>query len=400
MHLTCSDLLELPKSIGKLQKLRTLNLSHCGNLKCLSDSIGDCNMLSSIDLCYCMELTALPNSIGRNENLRVLRIGYTKIEKLPSSINTLRNLECLDLESCRGLAELPGSISNLHKLQVLNLESCTRLVELPEGISNLQKLQVLNLNFCRLKELPEGIGNLENLHVLNLKWCQKLGGMPRGIGQLSRLQKLGQFFVGEGEKFARISELANIGGISEDLIIRGIEHVMEPNDAQKACLKQKTNLQRLNLEWNRHDDVGEANTELQQGVLDDLEPPGIKVLEIHGYSGTRYAWWMQNEVGGGGQGIAHFSFLRVVNLSTFPNLKRLCGLVDLPCLEELVLYNMPSLESISGGPFPSLVKLEMENLPCLGEVWMVAERTMSDGEEGGGCNCLGQEFRVGIVCHI
>ena len=89
-----------------------------------------------------------------------------------------------------------------------------------------------------------------------------------------------------------------------------------------------------------------------------------------------------------------------MNLSTFPNLKRLCGLVDLPCLEELVLYNMPSLESISGGPFPSLVKLEMENLPCLGEVWMVAERTMSDGEEGGGCNCLGQEFRVGIVCHI
>ncbi|KAJ1256654.1 hypothetical protein BS78_K338600 [Paspalum vaginatum] len=377
VHLTYSLLIKLPKSIGKLQKLRTLNVSGCGKLKCLPDSIGDCNMLSSIDLCNCKVLTDLPNSIGRNEKLRVLRIGCTKIEKLPSSITTLKNLECLDLCSCRELVELPEGIGNLQKLQVLNLEDCVGLVELPKGIGNLEKLQ-----------------------VLNLKRCKKLGGVPIGIGQLSRLQKLGVFVVGEGEKFAGISELANIGGNINDLNIIGIERLMEPHNAHKACLKQKTNLQRLRLEWKRYYDVGEVNTERQQGVLDGLEPPpGIKELEIYGYSGSRYAQWMQNKVGGGGQGIAHFSFLRVMNLSTFPNLKELCGLVELPCLEELVLHKMPSLESISGGPFPSLVTLIMQHLPCLGDVWMVAERTMSDGEEGGSCsNCtphLGQEFRVG-----
>ena len=377
LHLTYSGLLEMPKSIGKLHKLRTLNLSHCEEMKCLPDSIGNCRMLSSIDLCDCQKLIALPNSIGRIEKLRVLRLGRTKLKNLPSSINTLRNLECLDLFCCRELVELPEGIDNLQKLQVLNLKNCERLVELPEGISNLEKLQNLILD-----------------------GCSELGGMPRGIGQLNRLQKLGLFVVGEGEKFAGISELANVGGNSEDLIVRGIEHVIEPHDAHKACLKQKTNIQRLTLDWNRHDGIGEANTELQQGVLDGLEvPPGIKKLEIRGYSGRQYARWMQNEVGGRGQGIAHFSFLRVMNLSDFPILKQLCGLMELPCLEELVLNNMPSLERISGGPFPSLVKLAMYSLPRLRDVWIVAKTTMSDREEGGSfSNCtyhMGQEFRVG-----
>jgi len=50
---------------------------------------------------------------------------------------------------------------------------------------------------------------------------------------------------------------------------------------------------------------GEVNTEfffnekvdtmLEEAVLDGLEPPaGIKELEICGYSGEKYAWWMHN----------------------------------------------------------------------------------------------------------
>ncbi|KAJ1273958.1 hypothetical protein BS78_05G025900 [Paspalum vaginatum] len=286
LHLTYSDIVELPKSIGKLHKLRKMNLSHCTKLKCLPDSIGECNMLSSLDLCNCKELRSLPNSIGRNEKLKVLRLGYTKIEKLPSSIATLRNLECLDLHYCWEFVEFPDGISNLEKLQVLNLKNCRRLEQLPEGISNLEKLQVLNLENCtglvkllegignleklqvlnltncrglvelpesigrldrlqvlnlencrRVVELPEGIGNLEKLQVLNVKDCEELRGMPIGIGQLNRLEKLGLFVMGEAKKFAGISELANIGWNSEDLVIRIIARVMELDNAHRTCLK-------------------------------------------------------------------------------------------------------------------------------------------------------------------
>jgi len=62
-------------------------------------------MISSIDLCGCKELTVLPNSIGRNEKLRVLRLSFTKIVRLPSIITTLSNLECLDLLGCFQLVE-------------------------------------------------------------------------------------------------------------------------------------------------------------------------------------------------------------------------------------------------------------------------------------------------------
>ncbi|KAJ1273954.1 hypothetical protein BS78_05G025500 [Paspalum vaginatum] len=415
----CMKLIALPKSIGKLHNLRTLNLSRCKGLKCLPDSIGDCDMLSSIDLCNCEKLTALPNSIGKNEKLRVLRLGYTKIKNLPSSTTTLRNLECLDLHCCWELVELPEGMGNLEKLQVLNLEYCQWLVELPECISNLEKLHVLNLKHCwnlvklpkgiskldkiqvlnlkgctDLVELPEGIGKFEKLQVLTLENCEELRGMPVGIGQLSQLQKLDLFVVGYGEKFAGISELANVGINSKDLVIRGIANVLEQDHAHKACLKQKTNLQRLNLEWKTHH-KGEVNPELEEAILDGLEPPpGIKGLEIYGYSGRKYAWWMQkrNQVGGEVEGLAYFQFLTVMKLHGFPNLNHLHGLVELPCLEELVMQNMPSLESISGGPFRSLVKLIMEDLPRLEEVWLVAERTMFDGEEGGSCSNWAPHF--------
>jgi Leucine-rich repeat (LRR) protein len=363
LHVTHSySLVEIPKSICKMKMLRTLNLSHCMKLKSLPDSIGDCHMISSIDLCSCSMLTVLPDSIGKLQKLRTLNLSWCiELKCLPDSIGRNKMLRLLRLCSSK-VERLPSSMTKLENLECLDLQGCCELVELPEGIVNLDKLQVLNLTDCT-----------------------KLGGMPVGIGQLSRLQKLGLFAIGKGEKFAGMSELANVSRFGEELTIIGIQHVMDTNDAHVVCLKQKTNLQRLDLHW-MSNNMEEVNTELQQDVLDVLEPPpGIKELEIHWYSGRQYAGWMQIQVGGGVQGPAPFPFLRVMWLCDLPNLKHLDGLVELPCLEELWLISMPSLESISGGPFPSLVKLRMCDLPCLGVVWMVPERSMPDVEDGGGC---------------
>ncbi|CAL4995822.1 unnamed protein product [Urochloa decumbens] len=348
LHVTFSNLSELPKSIGKLQKLRTLNLFQCEQLKCLPDSIVNCQMISSIDLSYCEKLILLPSYISTIKKLRVLRLGYTKIERVPSSVTSLVNLECLDLRRCSELVELPEDIGNLEKLQVLNLEKC---------------------------------GNLR--------------GMPLGIGKLSQLRKLGIFAADENENFARISELGNLTRIAEELRIQGVAHVMDPNDALKACLKEKMNLQSLNLTWGRRNHAKEVISKVEQAVLDGLEPPSwIKRLNIAEFAGGQFASWMLKQVDGGAQAILRFPCLTMMKLSNFPNLKNLEGLVELPCLEELVLSSMPSLESISGGPFPSLVEFKMDTLPSLKELWMVIEGTL-DGEEGEGfrnhsCHHLGQ----------
>ncbi|KAL6595680.1 hypothetical protein ACP70R_048020 [Stipagrostis hirtigluma subsp. patula] len=335
LHVSSSVLLEVPESICKLQKLKTLNLARCYNLKSLPDSIGDCHMISSIDLTDCLRFTTLPNSIGKNKNLRFLRLGCTGIQRLPPCITTLEKLECLDLSACQGLVEL-----------------------------------------------PEGIGSLKKLEVLNLDRCDKLEGMPVGIGQLTRLQNLNLFIVGGGENFAKISELGNVDKIDSRLIIKGISRVTV-DDANMARLKQKANLKWLMLQWGIDDGV---NAEKHTAVLDGLEPPsGIEYLFISKYAGGRCAAWMLKQVGSVSHALSHFSCLKKMMLNDFPNLKRLQGLVELPCLEELGLHNMPSLESISGGPFPSLLRLRMERIPKLEEVWLVTKSTMADGE-GVGCN--------------
>ncbi|CAN6315027.1 unnamed protein product [Urochloa humidicola] len=405
----CRKLTVLPNSVGKLRKLRVLNLSQCTRLKCLPESIGDCQMISSIDLCRCEKLTMLPNSIGKLHKLTTLNLSWCEeLKCLPDSIGGCQMISRLDLCNCKKLTMLPNSIGRNKNLRVLRLPY-TKIERLPSSITTLRNLECLDLCGClELVELPEGIGNLEKLEVLNLKECRSLRGMPIGIGKLNRLQKLGLFVVSKSKKFAGVSELANVGRNSEDLTIRGIACVMEPDDAYRACLKQKTNLQRLDLQWMTYGhDAGEVvNTELYQAVLNGLEPPpSIKELEIFGYSGRQYAQWMQNQLGGGLlaclfnnlqrdclekkgggkiiEGFGLFPFLRVMKLHYFPNLKHLHVLTLLPCLEELELLMMPSLVSISSGPFPSLVKLVMHGLPSLGEVWLVAERTMLDGEEAG-----------------
>jgi Leucine-rich repeat (LRR) protein len=382
----CKKLTTLPNSIGKLQKLKTLNLAHCEELKCLPDAIGDCHMISSIDLFRCMKLTVLPNSIGKLQKLKTLNLSQCEVLKcLPASIGGCHMISSIDICNCKKIAVLPDSIGRNEKLRALILCN-TNIERLPTSITTLRNLECLDLYNCwKLVELPEGISNLEKLQVLNLQKCNNLGGMPVGIGQLTRLQKLGLFVLCEGEQFAGLSELANVPGVGEELSIRVISHGVHPNATHKACLNQKTNLQRLDLQWMAHD-VVEVNNELVQAVLDGLEPPPeIKELEICGYSGRQNAGWMQNQIGRP-QRLSHFPFLRLMKLYDLPNLKKLHGLVQLPCLEELWLELMPALESISGGPFPSLVKLVFYQLPSLGEVWMVAEGTLPDGKDGEGCS--------------
>ncbi|KAL6597437.1 hypothetical protein ACP70R_046877 [Stipagrostis hirtigluma subsp. patula] len=338
LHLPFSDLLELPKSIGRLRRLRTLNLSNSISLKGLPDSIGDCHMISTIDLCGCKELLTLPNSIERNENLRVLKLSRTKVQRLPPGIRTLRLLECLDLEDCDGIVELPV-----------------------------------------------------------------------GLEQLPQLQNLNLFVVGESDTSAPISELGNIAGISRKLLITNIARVLEPDDTRKACLKLKTKLQILELLWGRQrpsNMIDTVNVENEEAIpiLDGLEPPtGIKVLKIRGYTGGKFAQWMLNKVGVGVQESPRFPYLTRMVLCGFPNLNHLEGIVELPCLEDLELGNMPSLESISGGPFPSLLRLGMSEMHSLGEVWMVTERmALTDvKEEDSSSSCNPHDMgRVQIGFHL
>jgi hypothetical protein len=65
--------------------------------------------------------------------------------------------------------------------------------------------------------------------------------------ELDRVQNMNIFVVGQGKISAQMSEHANIVDRYDDDLPFGHTFVMEPDDAHKTCLKQKTNIQSLNL---------------------------------------------------------------------------------------------------------------------------------------------------------
>ncbi|TVU31830.1 hypothetical protein EJB05_23531, partial [Eragrostis curvula] len=325
--------------------------------------------------------TAVLTAIFQVKNLKYLEICVLRCKALSEAISDVWSLQALYISSGRCLLELPKSIGMLAKLRKLSLSRCSELKSLPSGMTTLQNLEYLKLEECDgLLELPEGIGNLTKLKALDLDVNK---AMPPGIGHLTRLEKLNSFIVEFDKKYAQISELANLSRISGKLTIYFLRRVTDPCDARQACLKQKKNLHELELSWGSLHSSVDAKHEV--AVIDGLEPPsGITSLKIDTYGGGKFAWWMQKQVVGGVHGLCEFPFLTRMSLADFPNLKHLDGLVQLPCLEKLHLMDMPALESISGGPFPSLVVLKLNRLRSLGEVWMVTDTTLFINGEGEG----------------
>ncbi|CAL4891310.1 unnamed protein product [Urochloa decumbens] len=343
----CAMLVILPESIGKLKKLRTLELKYAWKVRSLPQSIGDCDNLHSLYLEDC-RIEDMPNSIGKLGHLRVLRIMF-----------------------CTGLRQLPESFEKLCNLRTITLYFCWDLQHLPPGITLLSQLEYLDLQYCsNLVELPEGIGNLKNLKVLNLKKCRTLCGLPAGCGKLTRLQKLGLFVIGDSAKDARISELENLDKLSGELRIKNIKYVRDPGDAEKVRLKEKDGIRKLSLDWyakgkvktsdmEGDNFVGVRTEELISGMENDLhllnclEPPSeIEKLRISGYRGQQLPHWMmkQNDSCDSSDidipkpsSPPQFFCLTNLVLKNLPNLEHLRELVDLPGIKVLKLTGMPKL---------------------------------------------------------
>ncbi|XP_066359452.1 putative disease resistance protein RGA3 isoform X1 [Miscanthus floridulus] len=339
--LKCTRLAVVPETIGKLKKLRTLELNHVWSIKSLPQSIGDC------------------------DNLRSLYLEYCGIKDIPNSLEKVKNLRILSIVECYNLQKLPPSESfgKLWNLQTLTLKFCWGLRNLPQCMTSLSHLESLDLGYCSdLVELPEGIGNLRNLKVLNLKRCKKLCGLPAGCGQLTRLQQLSLFVIGDSTKHARISELESLDKLNGELRIKNIKYVKDPGETDKVHLKEKNGIQKLSLDWYSRwevqpNDVEEElslNMEKDLHLLNSLEPPQkIEKLGICGYRGSQLPRWMTKQSDSCGladdrhivmqRNPPEFSHLTKLVLDNLPNLEHLGELVELPLIKILKLRGMPKL---------------------------------------------------------
>ncbi|CAN6362570.1 unnamed protein product [Urochloa humidicola] len=352
----CKGFVMLPQSIGKLSKLRTLELNCISDLEILPESIANCQNLESLKINYCEKLREIPTSVGRMENLRVLLIVRCSSLQLPSEFNgEFNNLQTVNLYGCRSLQDLPSTFV-CHMLHTLDLSE-TKITLLPQWVTSFGTLECINLRNCKeLLELPKGIANLRNLAVLDITGCSKLKCMPSGFGQLTGLRHLSLFAVGCGPDDARISDLENLDMLHNGhMTITNLKYLKDPSDAKKAMLKKK-NLWSLELDWSLSQTEDEllSDMEQDQGVLNALEPPlEIKYLAVRGYRGSYLPHWMEKQNDFFSTGVllkktspCQFLSLTKMTLEGFPNMKYVRGPLEFASLKSLYLLKMANLEEM------------------------------------------------------
>ncbi|CAK9224471.1 unnamed protein product [Sphagnum troendelagicum] len=189
----CSTLKALPNSVGELVELTQLNLSNCTTLKRLPDTVCRLSKLQKLWLNNCTKLKFLPIEFGKLQRLDEFWADATSLSRLPDSFSQLSNLADLHLSKCEKIQELP-SMSGLFpckELRMLILKDCTTLEELPQTIGKLSRLKNLDVQGCStLKALPDSVGELVELTQLNLSNCTTLERLPDTICHLSKLKKL------------------------------------------------------------------------------------------------------------------------------------------------------------------------------------------------------------------
>ncbi|KAF8751302.1 hypothetical protein HU200_012180 [Digitaria exilis] len=297
------------------------------------------------------------------KKLRTLIImhGYkSKISLFPDSVfMKLQFLRVLDMHG-RGLKELPESIGNLKQLRFLDLTS-TEIKTLPRSIVKLYNLQILKLSDCNsLKEVPQGITKLTKIRHLEAS-TRILSRIP-GIGCLIFLQELEEFVI-QKRLGHKITELRNMDQLHGQLSIRGLNNVVDGQEALAAKLRTKEHLRTLHLIWD--EDCIVIPSEHQE-VLEGLQPHlDLKELMIKGFPGVKFPSWL--------------------TISSLPNLQtiHICNcrskvfppLGQLPFLKNLNIAGATEVTQLGraftgfGQPkcFPALEELLLEDMPNLRE---------------------------------
>ncbi|KAL6311734.1 hypothetical protein AAG906_020729 [Vitis piasezkii] len=128
---------ELPSSIGYLNHLIYLDLSHCKNLRSLPGSIGWLKLLRKLNLNDCPNLVT-----GDMENL--INLGVLETQNMMDGVASsdlwcLSSLEVLDL-SQNNMRHIPTAITQLCNLRCLKISHCKMLEEIPELPSSLREI--------------------------------------------------------------------------------------------------------------------------------------------------------------------------------------------------------------------------------------------------------------------
>lgn len=178
---------ELSPRIGQLTELDTLVLWKS------QFSAGEWDESGNIDVNFekneKLFSGSLPGEIGKLTKLRLLnlaRCGFTG--ELPEELGNLKSLTRLDLSECRFTGQIPASLGKLKKVNWMALCVNGLSGEIPAEICQAESLETLILSDNQLTgAIPSQIGQLKQLGYFSVANNQLSGAIPVSIEDNSRL---------------------------------------------------------------------------------------------------------------------------------------------------------------------------------------------------------------------
>lgn len=172
VDLSHNHLRRLPQSLGHLQDIRRLDVSHNGLKLLQGGTFKQLSNVRNLNLSVNL-LEEIPHTLfSELPHLANLDLGHNYIESLPYIAESSTKLKRLNL-SLNSFSQVSSELVKLQGLQYLNLSynqlgKNVSVQALPLEVSYMDKLTHLDLSYNFLDNLPPGIGLCERLEWLNL----------------------------------------------------------------------------------------------------------------------------------------------------------------------------------------------------------------------------------------
>ncbi|KAL0907377.1 hypothetical protein M5K25_021783 [Dendrobium thyrsiflorum] len=293
--------------------------------------LGNIRTLYIYGLHYFSTMTLLQNScseiiFSHMRCLRVLRIHAPNFECSPKCIDSISYLQQLRYLSIYALKiqMTENSLCSLYKLQTLILQS-HYINMLPHAIGKLISLRHLIIHNKERKLVLNSSFNSNKLLRLYI-CCSAI--FYDNIDELY----LSKYHVSRDGPYSSIKLLHPLNNLQGNLMICGIENVVDHEDAKSANLQSKPYIESLSFHWTK--DECARNNEV---VLEGLQPhTNLKKLTIDGYNGSSFPSWFGNP---------HFSNLTEIRLRLFKNKE--CQFLPLSKLPSLTSLEICSIRGIT-----------------------------------------------------
>lgn len=148
-------------AISRLKELRTLKLHMC-RFSAVPASIGKLTKLKELDLSHSCQVESLHDNLWNLSSLVTLILTNIPLKSLSQKISRLRHLKTLILHGVK-MSTLPKEVWKLPELRKLDLENVP-IRDIPEKIKAIA-LEWLNVSGTMLRSLPR-FDELENLTTL------------------------------------------------------------------------------------------------------------------------------------------------------------------------------------------------------------------------------------------